>query len=162
MSFAVELMRVIEHGKRNQLSIARFTQEKGAASSFHRVVDAINAAVQAARITAGHVDPYTGVLIGGGERAHRGDVVATRRNDRHLITTAGEAVRNRETWTVVAVHPDGALTVTQIEGHGTIRLPVDYVREHVRLGYAATEHGYQSATVTAGIELASAATTRRP
>ena len=44
MSFAVELMTVIEHGKRNQLSIARFTQEKGAASSFHRVVDAINAA----------------------------------------------------------------------------------------------------------------------
>lgn len=40
MSFAVELMTVIEHGKRNQLSIARFTQEKGAASSFHKVVDA--------------------------------------------------------------------------------------------------------------------------
>jgi hypothetical protein len=44
VSFAVELMTVIEHGKRNQLSIARFTQEKGAASSFHRVVDAINSA----------------------------------------------------------------------------------------------------------------------
>jgi hypothetical protein len=37
-------MTVIEHGKRNQLSIARFTQEKGAASSFHKVVDAIQAA----------------------------------------------------------------------------------------------------------------------
>lgn len=42
MSFAVELMTVIEHGKRNQLSIARFIQEKGAASSFNRVVDAIH------------------------------------------------------------------------------------------------------------------------
>ena len=31
----------------------------------------------------------------------------------------------------------------------------------MRLGYAATEHGYEAATVTAGIELASAATTRR-
>ncbi|KAL2020983.1 hypothetical protein VTK56DRAFT_7757 [Thermocarpiscus australiensis] len=41
--FAVELMTVIEHGKQNQLSIARFTQEKGAASSFHKVVDAISA-----------------------------------------------------------------------------------------------------------------------
>jgi hypothetical protein len=40
-------------------------------------------------------------------------------------------------------------------------LPAEYVREHVRLGYAATEHGYESATVTAGAELASAATTRR-
>ncbi|KAK4248886.1 hypothetical protein C7999DRAFT_13228 [Corynascus novoguineensis] len=44
VSFAIELMAVIEHGKRNQLTIARFTQEEGAASSFHRVVDGINAA----------------------------------------------------------------------------------------------------------------------
>ncbi|KAK4177025.1 hypothetical protein QBC36DRAFT_387010 [Triangularia setosa] len=44
VSFAVELMTVIEHGKRNQLCIARFTQEKGAASSFHKVVEAINTA----------------------------------------------------------------------------------------------------------------------
>jgi hypothetical protein len=35
------------------------------------------------------------------------------------------------------------------------------VRQHVRLGYAATEPGYQSDTVTIGIELASTATTRR-
>jgi hypothetical protein len=44
VSLAIELMTVIEHGKRAQLSIARFTQEKGAASSFHRVVDAIQTA----------------------------------------------------------------------------------------------------------------------
>ncbi|KAK3393066.1 hypothetical protein B0H63DRAFT_505044 [Podospora didyma] len=44
VSFAVEIMTVIEHGKRNHLSIARITQEKGAASSFHKVVDAMNSA----------------------------------------------------------------------------------------------------------------------
>ena len=124
-------------------------------------VDAINAAVQTARIAAEHVDPHRWVAIDGGERAHPGDVVATRRNDRRLITTDGEPVRNRETWTVAAIHTDGALTVTQQQGHGTVHLPADYVRAHVRLGYAATEHGYESDTVTAGIELASAATTRR-
>ena len=70
-------------------------------------------------------------------------------------------MRNRETWAVTAIHADGALTVNQERGHGTVCLRVDYVREHVRLGYAATEHGYESATVTAGIELASTATTRR-
>ena len=32
-------MTVIEHGKKNPLSIVRFTQERGAASSFHRVVE---------------------------------------------------------------------------------------------------------------------------
>lgn len=42
VSFAVEIMTVIEHGKRNHLSITRFTQEKGAASSFHKVVDTMN------------------------------------------------------------------------------------------------------------------------
>lgn len=39
VSFACEIMTVIEHGKRNYLSIARFTQETGAASSFHKVVE---------------------------------------------------------------------------------------------------------------------------
>ncbi|KAI8950431.1 hypothetical protein F4801DRAFT_346767 [Xylaria longipes] len=39
VAFAAEIMTVIEHGKRSQLCIARFTQERGAASSFHKVVD---------------------------------------------------------------------------------------------------------------------------
>ena len=33
-----------------------------------------------------------------------GDVVATRRNDRQLRTSTGEPVRNRDRWTVTAVH----------------------------------------------------------
>ncbi|KAK7418697.1 serine/threonine-protein kinase gin4 [Neonectria magnoliae] len=41
VSFAAEVMTVIEHGKKQQLSIVRFTQERGAASSFHRVVDTL-------------------------------------------------------------------------------------------------------------------------
>ena len=40
-------------------------------------------------------------------------------------------------------------------------LPVEYVREHVRLGYAATEHGYQADTVDTAIALATASTSRR-
>jgi hypothetical protein len=34
-------MTVIEHGKRSHLSIARFTQERGAASSFNKVVETL-------------------------------------------------------------------------------------------------------------------------
>jgi serine/threonine-protein kinase HSL1 (negative regulator of Swe1 kinase) len=41
VAFAAEVMKVIEHGKRSHLSIARFTQEIGAASSFHKVVEAL-------------------------------------------------------------------------------------------------------------------------
>ncbi|EHK44367.1 hypothetical protein TRIATDRAFT_36309 [Trichoderma atroviride IMI 206040] len=39
VAFAAEVMTVIEHGKKQPLSIIRFTQERGAASSFHKVVD---------------------------------------------------------------------------------------------------------------------------
>jgi conjugative relaxase-like TrwC/TraI family protein len=130
-------------------------------ASTNEHVDTLNAAVQTGRITAGHLDPDTAVAVGGGEHACIGDLVATRRNDRRLVTTTGEAVRNREVWTVTATHDDGSLTVSQTGGHGHVVLPAGYVREHVRLGYAATEPGYQSDNVTISIELASASTTRR-
>jgi hypothetical protein len=42
-----------------------------------------------------------------------------------------------------------------------VTLPADYVREHVRLGYAATEHGNQSDTQTGSLTLATPATTGR-
>ncbi|PFH57995.1 hypothetical protein XA68_14306 [Ophiocordyceps unilateralis] len=41
VEFAAEIMTVIEHGKKQPLSIVRFTQERGAASSFHRIVETI-------------------------------------------------------------------------------------------------------------------------
>ena len=88
-------------------------------------------------------------------------MVVTRRNDRTVLTTAGEPVRNRETWTVVAIGTDGSLTVTRENAHGSVELPADYVHQHVRLGYAATAHGYQSDTVDHSLALVSAATTRR-
>lgn len=40
-TFAAEIMTVIEHGRRNPLCIVRFTQERGSASTFHKVVDAM-------------------------------------------------------------------------------------------------------------------------
>ena len=70
-------------------------------------------------------------------------------------------MRNRETWTVTAIGDDGSLTVNRERGNGSVTLPADYAREHVRLGYAATEHGYQSDTVDHSIALTSSVTTRR-
>ncbi|MEZ5294791.1 MAG: hypothetical protein R2697_00525 [Ilumatobacteraceae bacterium] len=85
----------------------------------------------------------------------------TRRNDRRLATDLGEPVRNRETWTVVGIGDDGSLTVSSNGGAGLVDLPAEYAREHVRLGYAATEHGIQGDTTTVSVELVSQATTRR-
>jgi conjugative relaxase-like TrwC/TraI family protein len=124
-------------------------------------VDTINRTVQAARIVARQLNQNNVAPIAGGEHVYVGDVVATRRNDRNLITTAGEPVRNRDTWTVIEIGTDGSLTVSRERGPGAVSLPADYVNEHVRLGYAATEHGYQSDTLDHSISLVSTATTRR-
>ncbi len=124
-------------------------------------VDTINRAIQTARHATGHLDPAVATRVAAGEIAYVGDVVATRRNDRRLVTSHGEPVRNRDTWTVTAIHRDGSITVSHQAGHGDVTLPADYVRDHVRLGYAATEHGWQSDTVDTAIALTSPATTRR-
>ncbi len=130
-------------------------------ASTNQQVDLINEHVQTVRRHLGHIDDERRVLIGGGESAAVGDVVATRRNNRHLITTTGERVRNRDLWTVTATHGSGDLTLTPVTGNDVITLPAAYVAEHVRLGYAATEMGTQSDTVSASVELASTATSCR-
>jgi hypothetical protein len=124
-------------------------------------VDAINDAVQRLRLTIGQLHRDDGVWIAGGEAAYPGDVVATRRNNRDLRTSSGEPVRNRDLWDVVFTHPDGSLSVSHRGGHGSATLPAEYAHEHVRLGYAATEHGNQADTVDVAIALVSTATTYR-
>ena len=130
-------------------------------ASTNEHVDSINSVVQKLRIEAGQLSIDRASAIGGGEQAHIGDVVVTRQNDRRLETNLGEPVRNRESWTVEAIAGDGSLTVSSNAGSGQVTLPVEYARQHVRLGYAATEHGNQGDTVTVGIELATVATTQR-
>ena len=41
--FHAYLYSVLEHGRKANLSIMKFTQEKGAASSFYKVVDTLEA-----------------------------------------------------------------------------------------------------------------------
>ena len=123
-------------------------------------VDAINHLIQQRRIEHGDLDPTRVAVIADGE-AVVGDIVATRRNQRQLYTTTGDVVRNRELWTVTQISDTGDLTVTQLDGHGTVTLPADNVGEYVRLGYAATEPGNQSGTQTGSITLATPATTGR-
>ena len=53
------------------------------------------------------------------------------------------------------------MTVTRLDGHGTITLPRDYVRQHMQLAYATTEPGAQGDTSQRSLTLATNATTRR-
>lgn len=124
-------------------------------------VDLLNTAIQARRRALGDLDPDCAVAIGGGETAGPGDLVITRHNDRTLRTTGGEPVRNRERWRIDTVQADGTLTVSQDRGHDRVTLPADYVRRHVRLGYAATAHGHQGDTVDRSYTLVTPATSHR-
>jgi ATP-dependent exoDNAse (exonuclease V) alpha subunit len=68
--------------------------------------------------------------------------VATRHNDRTLITDRSLMVKNRDRWTVETVHRDGSVTV---DGRtGRVQLPAGYV---VELAYAQTSHASQGRTV---------------
>jgi conjugative relaxase-like TrwC/TraI family protein len=122
-------------------------------------VTAINHHIQDARLISGDLDPATATQIAGGA-VMVGDVVATRHNDRRLRTTTGDSIRNRHRWTVTHTGDDG-VTVTRLGGHGTITLPTDYVRRHVELAYATTEHGAQGDTADRSITLATNATSGR-
>ncbi len=54
-------------------------------------------------------------------------------------------VKNRDRWTVAAVHRDGSLTVDGSTGRVT--LPAEYVAADVELAYAETSHATQGRTV---------------
>ncbi|MFL6163578.1 MAG: MobF family relaxase [Jatrophihabitantaceae bacterium] len=85
--------------------------------------------------------------ISGGETASAGDLVITKRNNRYLPLGGTDFVKNNDRFRIVKVHRDGALTVRHVDRNRTMKLPADYVREHVRLGYAATLRSEQGDTI---------------
>ncbi|HVE45895.1 MAG TPA: MobF family relaxase [Acidimicrobiales bacterium] len=139
------------HGSGRSLAVSAETNEH---------VAVLNESIQRARGERGQLGPVA-ARIAEGATATVGDIVVTRRNDRALITDHGEPVRNRERWTVAAVHDDGALTVSQLDRHGTVTLRANYARANVQLGYAATAHGHQGNTVDVSLTLVTGATTHR-
>jgi conjugative relaxase-like TrwC/TraI family protein len=105
----------------------------------------LNELAQYTRITSGEIDLRSPSVKVGTSRAHPGDLVATRRNDRTLATDQRRMVKNRDHWTVETAHHDGRLTVAGRTGRVT--LPADYVASHVELAYAETSHATQGRTV---------------
>ncbi len=103
----------------------------------NETVAALNQSAQQRRIDAGELDNRRHLRVGDG-RMYVGDEIVTRRNHRQLLTDQQHMVRNRDQWTVTAIHRNGDITATGTSG--TVRLPADYVTEHVELGYARTSH----------------------
>ncbi|WP_312884905.1 MobF family relaxase, partial [Nocardia barduliensis] len=117
----------------------------------HEVVTALNARARADRITRIGGDIGAECVLADGLAASVGDTIRTRRNNPRLRLGDHDWVRNGYSWTITDVHNDGSITATR---HRTgddkagerVRLPTDYVRAHVRLGYAATIDSAQGIT----------------
>ena len=117
-------------------------------ASSHDYVDALNTAAQAHMAARGVLDTARHTRIVEGHVAYVGETVLTRRNDYQLVTDAGDVVRNGQRWQVETIHTGGDITVRRLDDtRARVRLGMDYVREHVQLGYASTGHAAQGATV---------------
>ena len=112
-------------------------------------VDRLNQRAQQRRISAGELDPTDYLELADGIRLHVGDVIATRRNDRGIETDRHEMIRNRNTFTISALHPEGGIAA--VGETGIVILPAGYVAEHVELAYAVTSMGAQGRTVDQAI-----------
>ena len=126
----------------------------------------LNQRARTDRLDAGQ-PPGREVALGDGTRASAGDLVITRRNDRTSRAGDGSWVKNGDRWRLVAVHPDGAVSVER-QDHSTrtcaarrLTLSAGYVAEHVHLGYASTIHGAQGATVDTTHTVLTGAETRQ-
>ncbi|MGC5224228.1 AAA family ATPase [Micromonospora sp. DT81.3] len=114
-------------------------------TSTNEEADAINEAIQQRRVDQGHLT-VSRIAIGQDEqRILEGDIVQTRRNDRHAD------VENRAIWIVKRITPTG-LDLTSMADSGEARsVSDDYAAEHVHLAYASTVHGIQGETTDASI-----------
>jgi conjugative relaxase-like TrwC/TraI family protein len=121
-------------------------------------VNELNARARSQRVASGEVIEE-GVNVAGAMTAGVNDLVVTRENNRRL-TTGTSWVKNGDVWTVSATHADGSITVTRLNGHGTVVLPASYVAENVELAYASTAHRAQGRTVDTAHAFASPTTTR--
>ena len=107
---------------------------------------ALNQRIRAERVRRGQVDD-TCTTSGSDELPFgAGDVIQTRRNDSQV------QVANRQTWTVQHVGGDGTVWAKETGGgrkhQATVRLPAEYVAEHVHLAYSLTAYGVQGATTS--------------
>lgn len=114
------------------------------ASDIQTVTD-LNQRARAHRVRTGAVTP-DGVHLADGTTAGVGDVIVTRLNGRALATGRGW-VKNGDGWIVNEVRKDRSLVVSRTGGGAATVLPVEYVSEHVELGYASTAHRAQGRTL---------------
>ena len=104
----------------------------------------------------------TGEAVSGtGDGAIRiGDIVTTRRNDRHRRANDGLPVRNGDRWVVTSATRGGDVVLEHLERGAEATITAAYAAKHLDLGYAITQTRAQSTTVDASLTLIGASTGR--
>lgn len=92
-------------------------------------------------------------------RAHIGDRIVSRNNNRTLRDSDGDWVRNGQEWVIVRIRRNGEAVVENAD-RARVTLPVDYLRDHVQLAYATTAHRSQGRTVDTAHVLVDESTSR--
>ena len=114
-------------------------------------VGMLNERAQADRVAKGEVDPEISVLLNDGLYAGSGDTIIARGNDRRLVDSEGDFVRNGTLFDVEGVsRRDGSLLAVRRETGARVVLPRTYLESSVELGYATTAHRSQGITVDTG------------
>ncbi|SKL10417.1 TrwC relaxase [Mycobacteroides abscessus subsp. massiliense] len=125
-------------------------------------VNELNARARRDRIADAAIT-YIGreTTLSDGLAASAGDIIKTRKNNRHLAIGRTDFVRNGYRYTIDRVRADGSLMVTHM-GTGTkLKLPADYVTDHVTLGYASTVDLAQGLTAKFACHIVGAASLTR-
>ena len=110
------------------------------------LVSTLNLRARADRLAASEEKVGRQITLGDGNQASAGDVIITRRNDRHLMITATDWVKNGDRWTVQKVTRGGAVTARHHDTGRLVTLPDDYLKADAELGYACTVHTAQGIT----------------
>lgn len=118
-------------------------------ASTNKDVDYLNSLIQEDRISRGLVDMSVTKTLARGEEAGIGDTIITRSNKRFDLEVDGCSgrVTNGDLFTITGISDGGELVVKHQRTGNVMRLPNEYVNKHVHLGYAATVHRAQGATV---------------
>jgi len=113
----------------------------------NRDVAALSTRARLDRIRDGQVKA-SGVTLHDGTTAGVGDRVTTRKNERTLTGChPATYVKNGDVWTIHRRHSNGDLTVRHAQHNTVVRLPTEYVADHVELAYATTAARAQGRTV---------------
>jgi hypothetical protein len=114
-------------------------------------VGMLNERAQADRVAKGEVDPEISVQLTDGLYAGSGDTIIVRRNDRRLVDSEGDFVRNGTLFDVENVSGrDSSLLAVRRETGARVVFPRTYLESSVELGYATTAHRSQGITVDTG------------